>query len=66
MLLNEAVRLGAKIQLDCEVQKVDFGNKPKLTLKTGQTVVADIVIGADGETCVFSLVCLITFPAHIS
>ncbi|PIA95873.1 6-hydroxynicotinate 3-monooxygenase [Cercospora beticola] len=47
ILLNEATRLGAKLQLDAQVEKVNASGT-ELTMKDGSTLRADVVIGADG------------------
>ncbi|CAK1367378.1 unnamed protein product [Cercospora beticola] len=51
ILLNEATRLGAKLQLDAQVEKVNASGT-ELTMKDGSTLRADVVIGADGAALV--------------
>ena len=52
-LINEARRLGARIRLDCDVVTVNC-DEPYVVLSTGEKIVADVIIGADG-TCVCPL-----------
>lgn len=47
ILYTETLRLGGVVRVDSAVASVDF-DKPSVTLKSGETVVADAVIGADG------------------
>ncbi len=47
VLLDEAVRLGAKIRLDSNVVGVDMEGQ-SLTLSDGETYHADAIFGADG------------------
>ncbi|KAK5089066.1 hypothetical protein LTR05_003290 [Lithohypha guttulata] len=47
VLVEEAERLGVKIQLDSIVEKIDF-NKPKVYIKNKPDFEADLLIGADG------------------
>ena len=47
VLIDEAEKLGARIQLDADVVDVDFENT-SLTLRNGDIISADVVIGADG------------------
>lgn len=47
MLVEEAKRLGVTIQLDSEVQAVDF-DQTCVILSSGETIHADVIIGADG------------------
>ncbi|KOS48638.1 hypothetical protein ACN38_g347 [Penicillium nordicum] len=48
ILLNEAIRLGAVLQLDAEVKDVS-AEIPNVILAGGERVFADVVIGADGQ-----------------
>ena len=50
--MAEARRLGARIRLDCDVVNVDL-HDPHVVLSTGEKLVADAVIGADGESVCF-------------
>lgn len=50
--MAEARRLGARIRLDCDVVTVD-PHDPHVILSTGEKIVADAVIGADGESVYF-------------
>lgn len=45
--MKEATRLGAKLQLDAQVEKVSASGN-ELTMVDGSTVQADVIIGADG------------------
>ncbi|PPJ52452.1 hypothetical protein CBER1_10380 [Cercospora berteroae] len=51
ILLKEATRLGAKLQLDAQVEKVSASGN-ELTMVDGSTVQADVIIGADGTALV--------------
>ncbi|KAI1497644.1 hypothetical protein F5X99DRAFT_432823 [Biscogniauxia marginata] len=47
-LLSGAGQHGIEIKLGSEVKEIEF-NKPSLTLSTGETYEADVILGADGE-----------------
>lgn len=47
VLLKEATRLGVQITLDAKVTKVE-PNAGVVTLESGRTVTADVVVGGDG------------------
>ncbi|OAG34856.1 hypothetical protein AYO21_10961 [Fonsecaea monophora] len=49
VLLDEVSRLGGKLQLNAEVVDVKASaEKPKVVLRTGEVIDADVVVGADG------------------
>lgn len=49
LLLDEAIRLGAKVEGGCEVMDVQTGpDEPSVELQDGRLLGADVVIGADG------------------
>lgn len=48
MLLEEALRLGANVRLDCDVQNVNVEDS-SIFLHTGEKITGDVIIGADGE-----------------
>ena len=50
-LLREAKRLGADIRLNCSVSSIDF-HTATVTLRSGETYEADVVLGSDGERSV--------------
>ena len=51
MLVAEAERRGVKIRLGSDVVRVNCDKSPpSVSLSSGEEVVADAVIGADGET----------------
>lgn len=54
ILLNEAIRLGAVLQLDAEVKDVS-AEIPNVILAGGERVFADVVIGADGTSLTMKL-----------
>lgn len=47
-LTDEAQRLGVTIRLSSDVTNIDF-SVPSLSLATGETFTADVILGADGE-----------------
>ena len=47
MLVEECERLGVDIRLKSEVHSVDF-EQTTVTLKNGDVVSGDVIIGADG------------------
>lgn len=47
ILLDEAIRLGAVLQLGAEVENI-YTEQPAVLLAGGRRISADIVIGADG------------------
>ncbi|KAA8910288.1 hypothetical protein FN846DRAFT_555513 [Sphaerosporella brunnea] len=47
VLVKRATELGVKIQLNAHVNAIDF-EAPSVTLATGETLTADLVIAADG------------------
>lgn len=50
VLLKEAVRLGGKLRTNAEVVDINFaGDRPAVVLHTGETITADVVVGADGS-----------------
>ncbi|PSR82688.1 hypothetical protein PHLCEN_2v5975 [Hermanssonia centrifuga] len=51
LLYTLAIVAGAKIQFGATVTSVTPGDpKPSVTLATGETLMADVIIGADGST----------------
>lgn len=54
ILHETAVSKGVKIRLGCAVESVDE-SAPSVTIKGGEVVHADLIIGADG-TCLLSFV----------
>ena len=53
LLAEEAVRLGVKLRLGADVQDIDFDNTT-VTLRNGEIVAGDIIIGADGGLISYS------------
>lgn len=54
VLLDEALRLGVTIRLDSNVQSADF-ESPSVTLDTGASIDADVVVVADGQQSLYSI-----------
>ncbi len=48
VLLDEAVRLGAQIQLNAKVVDIKSSQRPEVVLESGDVISADVVVGADG------------------
>ncbi len=48
-MMQEATRLGVKIRLGCTVEGLDF-DKSQVLVQDGETLSADVIIGADGES----------------
>ena len=50
VLLDEATRLGAQLRLNAKVVDIDINTagKPSVVLESGDLVVADVIVGADG------------------
>jgi salicylate hydroxylase len=49
VLYEGAVEQGVKVRFGCRVEKVDDSEKgPIVTLSTGETLSADLIVGADG------------------
>ena len=48
ILLDEAIRLGAVLQLGAEVENV-YAQQAVVLLTDGRRISADVVIGADGK-----------------
>lgn len=48
ILLNEAMRLGVDLRLNCEVVEILFENRPQTVLRGGEMIDGDVVVGADG------------------
>jgi 2-polyprenyl-6-methoxyphenol hydroxylase-like FAD-dependent oxidoreductase len=62
VLLDEARRLGAKINLNCDVISVET-DTPSVTLSSGKVYTGDVVVGADGKKNGFvACVILLTPP----
>ncbi|KKK26655.1 hypothetical protein ARAM_002541 [Aspergillus rambellii] len=51
ILLKEAERLGAVVELDAEVVDVDV-SETKVTLRSGKVIAGDVIVGADGLSSV--------------
>lgn len=51
ILLDEAIRLGAVLQLGAEVEDI-YTEQPAVLLADGRCISADVVIGADGKLIV--------------
>ena len=50
VLLNETVRLGGKVRTNAEVVNINYDTvRPEVVLHTGETITADVVVGADGK-----------------
>jgi len=47
VMMQEATRLGVKIRLGCTVEGLDF-DKSQVLVQDGETLSADVIIGADG------------------
>lgn len=49
VLYEGAVEQGVKVRFGCRVEKIDDSEKgPSVTLSTGETLSADLIVGADG------------------
>lgn len=48
VLVDEARRLGANIQLDSEVVEVQCDSPPTAILASGERITADVIVGGDG------------------
>ncbi|KAL8687848.1 MAG: hypothetical protein Q9218_006093 [Villophora microphyllina] len=48
VLLEEAQRLGVSIRLDCQFTHINF-SQPSIQLADGGNIIADVILGADGE-----------------
>lgn len=46
--MDHALALGVEIRLAADVTDVSFSNAPAVTLSTGETIAADVIVGADG------------------
>lgn len=60
MLRIGALREGCEILEGIQIQSIDI-NKPSITLESGETVTANLLIGADGT---FSKIRQTLFPSH--
>jgi 2-polyprenyl-6-methoxyphenol hydroxylase-like FAD-dependent oxidoreductase len=52
VLLDEAIRLGAKVKLNAEVVDITAAGSPCVMLHSGEVVSADIIVGADGMSVI--------------
>ena len=48
VMLETAKDLGVEVRLGCNVEHLDFIS-PQVTLSSGETLKADVIVGADGE-----------------
>ncbi|KAG0652763.1 Oosporein biosynthesis 4 [Hyphodiscus hymeniophilus] len=48
LLIEEVLRQGADLRMGAEVVDVTFGASPTVTLRNGQILDADVIVGADG------------------
>jgi salicylate hydroxylase len=46
--MDHALSLGVEIRLASDVTNVSFSNAPTVTLSTGESIAADVIVGADG------------------
>jgi hypothetical protein len=54
ILLEEAIRLGAKMRMHAEVVDIEFTDRPTALLHTGERIQADVIVGADGKAPLFT------------
>ncbi|KIW12771.1 hypothetical protein PV08_07958 [Exophiala spinifera] len=47
LLLEEAVRIGVDFRPNSEVSQIIFDESPKVVLRTGDEITADVIVGAD-------------------
>ena len=53
-MMMEAACSGVDIRLGCEVRSLDF-DRTRVILASGEELSADVIIGADGNACIWSL-----------